>query len=608
MPETCKVRILVQDAPACEVSLDGPLELGRQRTGEPGPYQFLPATDAGPARLVIAPQHDKDNVSRRHLTLTPLASGAVRVSNHSQAALDRADLDEGAIPPGAVVELAPPFALGLPSRTISVVPASASDPHGVHSLDEPTRGPVAADLSLSSRSLALLQPSQMRTLLEGVPRALGVLQSAVGAADFLDRASQALVQIIGLDTGRVLLCREDAWDVAAAHGTVAGPDWRPSRHVLERLRTTRSAVWQKPQRSSIPDSASLMLLDTVVAAPLLDRHEQVIGALYGERRKDSPQASRADGQVEALLVNLLACGVATGLARLEHERAALKATALFEQFFTPELARHLAADPGLLDGREAAVTVLFADVRSFSKHSEKLGAAETVRWINDVMEELSHCVQAEGGVLVDYIGDELMAMWGAPAAQPDQAARAVRAGLGMYARLPALNERWQAALGEPLRVGIGINSGIAQVGNTGSRLKFKYGPLGNTVNLASRVQGLTKYLRCGVLVTTATRRQLDDGFVARRVVRGRVVNIEEPVDLFEVELAGADERRVFFAESQAALEALEGGEFAHAARAAGALLATYAGDGTLLLILARAADALVRAGAGFDPVWVSPGK
>jgi adenylate cyclase len=609
LSQTLKVRILVEEASVCEVKLDGPLELGRQRSGEPGPYQLLPAAGDSPARLILAPQHDKDNISRRHLTLTPLPGDLVRVANHSQAPLERADLGGDVLPPGSEIELTPPFALALPRRTISVLAGDSGDAHGIHALAERTYGPGSVgDLSLSAQSLGLLQPAQMRTLLEGVPRALGVLHSAIGAADFLDRASQALVQIVGLDSGRVLLRRGDTWEVAAVHGTADSRDWRPSRHVLERLLQTRSAVWQKPQRASEPDSASLRLLDTVVAAPLLNRHDEVIGALYGERRKDSPQVGRSDSRVEVLLVNLLACGVATGLARMEQERAAVRATTLFEQFFTPELAHHLAADPGLLDGREAAVTVLFTDVRSFSKHSEKLGAAETVRWINDVMEDLSRCVQAEGGVLVDYIGDELMAMWGAPEPQADQAARAVRAGLAMHAALPALNERWQAILGEPLRIGVGINSGPARVGNTGSRLKFKYGPLGNTVNLASRVQGLTKYLHCGMLITAATRAQLGAGFVARRVVRARVVNIEEPVDLFEVELAGAEERRTFFAESEAALKALESSDFAHAARSAGALLASHPGDGPSLLTLARATDALVKGGADFAAVWLPPGK
>jgi adenylate cyclase len=608
MPETLKLRILFQDASACEVSLDSPLELGRQRAGEPAPYQTLPPGGDTPARLIIALQQDKDNISRRHLTLIPLPNGQVRVSNHSKASLDFADPEAGPIPAGESTELAPPFSLALPGRTVSVLPAVSSDQYGIHSLDEPTRGPAShSDLSLSSRSLALLQPAQMRLLLEGVPRALGVLQSAVRTTDFLERASNALVQVVGLDTGRVLLRNGDTWETAAVHGTTNPPGWNPSRHVIDRLLRTRSTVWQQPQRASEPDSASLCLLDTVVAAPLLDRYDQVIGVLYGERRKDSPHPSRPDTQVEALLVNLLACGVSTGLARLEQEKAALRATTLFEQFFSPELARHLAADPGLLDGREAIVTVLFADVRSFSKYSEKLGATVTFRWISDVLGELSCCVQEEGGVLVDYIGDELMAMWGAPEPQPDQAARAVRAGLAMQAALPEVDARWQSVLGEPVRIGVGVNSGVAQVGNTGSQIKFKYGPLGNAVNLAARVRGLTKYLRCGVLVTADTHKDLGDGFLARRVVRARVVNIQAPVDLYEVERGGSPERKAFFAESQAALEALESRDFAAAARAAGALLQRDPSDGPLLLILARASDALVR-GEGFDPVWTPPGK
>jgi adenylate cyclase len=612
MSDPYKVRILVQDVPAFEMNLDRPLEMGRQRAGEPLPYQSQPTSDAGIVRLVIAPQHDKDNLARRHLTLTPLSAGLVRITNHSHAPLLA---DDSTIPPAVPgspepsLDLSPPFTVVLPGRNICVLPTDSSDRHGIHSLDEPTRGPCpACDLSLSSRSIALLQPAQMRTLLEGVPRALGVLQSAVGTDEFLLRASQAIVQIVGLDTGRVLLRKDDNWETGAVHGTADPPNWKPSRHVLERLLAARSTVWQKPRQVSEPDSASLRLLDTVVAAPLLNRDNQVIGVLYGERRKDSPHPSRPDTHVEALLVNLLACGVSTGLARQEQEKAADRALTLFGQFFSPELARHLAADDGMLKGREALVTVLFADVRSFSKYSEKLGAAGTVRWMNDVLEVLSRCVQEEFGVLVDYIGDELMAMWGAPELQPDQAARAVRAALQMQAALPALDERWQAVLGEPIRIGVGINTGIAQVGNTGSKIKFKYGPLGNTVNLASRVRGLTKYLRCGVLVTADTRNALDDTFFARRVVRARVHNIEKPVDLYEVDRAGTDERRAFFADSESALEALESGDFAGAARTAGELLSAHPGDGPLLLILARAADALVRPGGDFEQVWSPQGK
>jgi adenylate cyclase len=253
-------------------------------------------------------------------------------------------------------------------------------------------------------------------------------------------------------------------------------------------------------------------------------------------------------------------------------------------------------------------TCKFYSARGFSRYSEKLGPAGALRWMNDVLSELSGQVLAEQGVLVDYVGDELLAMWGAPADQPDQAARAARAGLAMLAALPAFNARWQEAVGGLTEVGVGVSTGPAQVGNTGSRFKFKYGALGHAVNLGSRVQGLTKYLKCRLLVTRATREGLGPEFIARRVVKARVVNIEEPVDLYEVDAAASsDKRRHLFVESEAALTDLEAGDFALAARKAGTILLDLPGDGPLLLTLSRASNAMMTGGE-FKLVWQPPGK
>ena len=115
--------------------------------------------------------------------------------------------------------------------------------------------------------------------------------------------------------------------------------------------------------------------------------------------------------MEARLIELLAGAVGAGLARQEEEKRAAAARIRYEEFLTPELARHLLERPDLLAGRAAEVTVLFADIRGFSGVCERLGPTETVRWVSDVFAELSRCVQAEAGVLVDYIGDELLAMW-----------------------------------------------------------------------------------------------------------------------------------------------------------------------------------------------------
>ena len=609
LSDSLKLFVQENDRIVFEAPLDAALEIGRQRAEEASlaPCTLLPATKAGPARLLVASNEEK-NVGRQHVLLEPLPSGAVRVSNRSPVPLPQGNA--GPIAADSSVELTAPFSLHLPGRSLFVTAADSIDEFGVQGLDQQTLGPsAAADLSRSFRLPPALSASQVDDLVGWLQTTLGVLQSTVGSSAFLSKAAEALVQIVGLHSGRVLLLENDCWAVVAQHGIGAPttPPWQASKHVLARVRAEKRTFWQRPQQASASDSASLADLHTVVAAPLLDGQGKVIGALYGEHRRDAA-AAPAGGKLEAMLVDVLASGVATGLARQEQERTALEARVQFEQFFTRELAEQLARDKSLLKGADRPVTLLFCDVRSFSGFSEKLGPERTMDWIGDVMGALSECVLREEGVLVDYIGDEMMAMWGAPREQPDQAERATRAGLAMLAVLPELNRRWLSVLEQEMQVGIGINTGVARVGNTGSRFKFKYGPLGNTVNLASRVQGLTKYLGCRLLVTRATHEQLGDAFIARRAVKTRVVNIKEPVDLYEVDAVSSEERRAFFRESEAALDALEAGAFADAARRSGVLLPDYPGDGPLLLVLSRASTALVNRGAGFDPVWEPPGK
>jgi adenylate cyclase len=610
MADPLQVRVLEGDRPVSEGPLAGPLELGRQQAGEPEAYAWLPAGPATPARLVIARRGEQDNVSRHHALLEPLPSGRVRVTNRSRAPLPCGPAADGAIAAGAAAELAPPFSLALAGRSVTVEPPASADPPDLHSLDEQTVGPGRVrDLTKRLRALPALPAPQLDDLVGWLQTTMGVLQAAVGAADFLDKAAEALVRIVGLDRGRMLLLEGDAWAVAAAHGLPpeGGRPWQPSQHVLAQVKDKKRTFWQSPRQGGTADTPSLGPLQVVVAAPVLDAGGNVVGALYGERRQAASRL-HAGGKLEALLVEVLACGVATGLARQAVEKEALASYVRFEQFFGPDLARRLAREPDLLEGRDAAVTILFCDVRGFSRASERIGPAQTVRWMNDVLGELSECVLDERGVLVDYVGDGLMAMWGAPDGQPDQAARAVRAGLGILAALPAVGRRWQGVLGTAVDVGVGINSGPGQVGNIGSRFRFKYGPNGPTVNLASRVEGLTKYLRRPLLVTRATREQLGEDFLARRVLRARVVNIEQPVDLYEVTAADSEERRRFFARSEEALGALEAGDFVHAVRLAGTLLLEHRGDGPLLLTLSRASTAFNQDGRDFDPVWQPPGK
>ena len=339
----------------------------------------------------------------------------------------------------------------------------------------------------------------------------------------------------------------------------------------------------------------------------LDSHEPWVGRR--DRRSGGPADDVPDISLfEAKLVEVLASGIAAGLARVKEEQAAMAARVQFEQFFTPQLAGQLEHDPQLLEGRDAQITLLFADIRGFSHLSERLGSARTMTWIQDTMGALSECVLECDGVLVDYLGDELMAMWGAPIAQADHADLACRAAQRMIRTLPAINTRWQSELGGPVQLGIGINSGVARVGNTGSPQKFKYGPLGDTVNVASRVQGATKYLGGDCLFTGATLSLLESPPASRRLARVRVVNIQHPIDLYELSSTPPPDWDVRRSRYEEALEALENRNLGAASQLASQLANDFPNDAALTALTRRIAEIQLSGNTSDTDIWRLPGK
>jgi adenylate cyclase len=605
MTPRLEVRVY-QDGHLChEDDFEGPLELGRQMPGERGP--FTRRSEEGRCRLVIASAKETD-VGKTHAFFMPVSETQVHLTNGSNTQpIWVHDHDPSQLLPGSSCEVPLPVVLTLGQKTVRVQRAPAAPP--LHTLAEATVPPQLSPSSTRFPTLTAPDGSciDSKEIVKWLYAAMDVLQAAADSADFFDRAAGAAVTMVDLDSARIFLLEHGQWQLQALQeATHTDPDSipKPSRHVLHKVQQDRRTFWEVPT-----NQASLAEVQAVVAAPILDRQGEAIGVLYGERRRGGVAASRgAITEVEAMLVELLARGVAAGLARLEQERAALAERVRFDQFFSPELSRQLSAHPDLLEGRKTEVTVLFCDIRGFSRISQRLDPGATVKWVRNALSALSDCVRTEGGVLVDYIGDELMAMWGAPEEQPDHARRACRAALAMQDCLPELNRLWQPILQEPMEVGIGINTGLAQVGNTGSHLKFKYGPLGNTVNLASRVQGATKYLRCSLLITGETRRQLDESFALRRLGLVQVVNISDPVDLHELAAPTRASWADAKAEYERALKLFERKEFAAAARTMGNRRAQDPSDGPALMLLHRAVNCMVAGAAPCHPVWIFPDK
>jgi adenylate cyclase len=295
-------------------------------------------------------------------------------------------------------------------------------------------------------------------------------------------------------------------------------------------------------------------------------------------------------------------------ASLEKKRLREK---VFEQHFTRELARELARnpDPMKMQARQADVSVLFCDIRGFSAISERLGPSQTIAWLGGVMGEFSSIVIDHGGVLVDYTGDELLAMWGAPNEQPNHAELACRAALEILRCLPDLSKIWRPRVGAETEVGIGINSGEALVGNVGTHRKFKYGPLGTAVNLASRVQGATKFLKTSLLITGETASKVRGIFPTRRLCQVRVQNILAPVHLHELEVPGIfpdwDRLSTHY---ETALDLFETGDFHGARRDLLAFLGEVPADGPGKRLLARIDEALHPEAPAFEAIWTLPGK
>ena len=221
-----------------------------------------------------------------------------------------------------------------------------------------------------------------------------------------------------------------------------------------------------------------------------------------------------------------------GLLAYRHATGARRQlAALFGQYVPPELVARMALQPGRysMRSRSAELTVLFADVHGFSGLAEHMPPAELGAMMNLIFSHLTDVIREHRGTLDKYIGDSVMAFWGAPLDDPDHARHAVATAQAMQDRLPALHVEMAARGWPPLEINIGINTGNVVVGDMGSRHRRAYTVMGDAVNLAARVQALCSQFGLGLVIGDTTRRALGNTLclaLGRILVRGRDAPIQ----------------------------------------------------------------------------------
>ena len=451
-------------------------------------------------------------------------------------------------------------------------------------------------------------PIEASAFLEILDFVVLTAQKPATSEDFYKGIAEAVTRLIEVDRAEVIFWNENVWERSLArtfcHASKANASQRaPSNTMLEKALTSREMV-------AFPDSeldvnpVSLRAIVTAVACPILDEEGAVLGVLYADRISQPGTGRERVTRIEETLIEILATAIATGIAKVKRESL----VTTYQQFFSSKVIDAIRSNPSVLAGEDCEVTVLFCDIRGFSRITERIGPANAMAWIQDTLTSLSEQVQALDGVLVDYVGDELFAMWGAPDKVADHATRAAMAAMQMMDLSVEMSKQWKDTIPEGFEFGIGLCTGTAHVGNTGSKQKFKYGPMGKTVNLGSRIQGLTKHWRVQTLMNEEAALRLPSGTPMRRICQARVIGMDECVTLYELCAERDRAHEVLRRGYENALLSYEAGNHREAAQAFSDLAKRFPNDGPSLMMLVRAVQEMANPQDNFNPIWIAPSK
>ena len=382
-----------------------------------------------------------------------------------------------------------------------------------------------------------------------VEKVSGAMTSLLDLPKILNRLIQTCMKDMFIDTGSVMLLSPDGteykiqladgeWKQEIENKAFKRDDQLMKLIEAEKRELTKYDVLEDPKYKKISANcaANFEALYSTLIIPLVYQ-DKLIGSLNLGEKKSGKYYNREDIDLLRTLAHQGA--VAIENARMvqeiiEKERFKTKIMDSFGKYVTQEV-RDLIIEGSIpLDGETKDVTVLFADLRDFTSLAESTTPKEVVKIINGYFSEMAEAIGQNHGLVLQFIGDEIESVFGAPLALDEHPTHAVRAAMAMRQRLVLVNEKLQREGYGPLRHGIGIHTGNVVAANIGSEDRLSYALVGDTVNVASRIQGLNKVFGTDILISGTTVERMAEISNVEKLPAATVRGKKDPVEIFKL--------------------------------------------------------------------------
>jgi adenylate cyclase len=400
-------------------------------------------------------------------------------------------------------------------------------------------GGVPEQQALQDQLRTLDQENKLLKLLLGVGK---TLSSVLTPEEIMQRVMELVFQMESVERGFVMLLDDkkgfkpavllykDQRMKAEAQAVVL------SKAIIERVTTERVPLLihdvAGDERFSSSESLRLSGIRSAMCAPLIYK-DKVFGLFYVDCLTKPWAFTKEELDIFAVVAAEAAISFDNARSHEELSQRVIERQAL-ERFLSSSIVERILLNPDQvhLGGENQTATILFADIRGFTRMSERMEPQEVVELLNEYFTEMTDLIFENGGTLDKYLGDGIMAVFGAPLTKPDDAKRAVKTAVEMQQALARMNRDWEASGQRSLKMGLGINTGTVTAGNIGSARRMDYTVIGDAVNIASRL--CANAAGAQILISESTHTSLDGKRPAKRLEPILVKGKESPVVIYEI--------------------------------------------------------------------------